>query len=190
MGLRLVMRENGKLYGVSMCRSLRWIMVACALAVGLVACSGGSTTSKPASSPSPTSASPTSGSSASGSAAEQEIATNWAAFFNAATPADKRVSLLQDGQAFASVIKAQQGTGLASQASATVSKVTVTKPASQAAVDYSILIAGKPALSNQSGTAVYQGGTWKVGVSSFCGLLALENGGSTASLPAACKTAA
>lgn len=166
-------------------------MVACALAVGVVACTGGSAASKPpASSASPTSALPTSSSPTSGTAAEQAIAANWAAFFDPATPADKRVSLLQDGQAFAPVIKAQEGTGLASQASASVSKVSVTKPASQAAVDYSILIAGKPALANQSGTAVYQDGTWKVGVSSFCGLLALENGGSTASLPAACKEAA
>lgn len=165
-------------------------MVACALAAGLVACSGGSATSKPPASPAAPTSSPTSGSAVSGAAAEQAIATNWAAFFNPATPADKRVSLLQDGQAFASVLKAQEGSGLASQASAAVSKVTVTKPASQAAVDYSILLAGKPVLANQSGTAVYEGGTWKVGVSSFCGLLALENGGSTASLPAGCKAAA
>jgi hypothetical protein len=36
---------------------------------------------------------------------------------------------------------------------------------------------------------VYSGGTWKVGVASFCRLLALEDGGKTSSLPAACKTA-
>jgi len=35
---------------------------------------------------------------------------------------------------------------------------------------------------------VYQGGTWKVAVASFCGLLTLEAGGSTTALPAACKT--
>jgi hypothetical protein len=99
------------------------------------------------------------------------------------------VDLLEDGQEFAPVISAQEGSALASQASASVSKVTVTKPSSQASVDYSILISGKPVLSNQSGTAVYQDGTWKVGVSSFCGLLALESGGSATSLPAACKTA-
>ena len=38
--------------------------------------------------------------------------------------------------------------------------------------------------------AVYQDGTWKVGLASFCGLLALENGGKTSGLPAACKSAA
>lgn len=162
-------------------------MVACALAIGLAACSSTSTSPKP----SGASAKPTAASTApaSGAAAAKTIAANWATFFNAKTPTATRVTLLQNGQAFASVLKAQEGSGLASQASATVSKVTVTKPASQAAVGYSILIAGHPALTNQSGNAVYEGGTWKVGAASFCGLLALESGGSTTSLPAACKSA-
>jgi hypothetical protein len=51
------------------------------------------------------------------------------------------------------------------------------------------LLNGKPALANQTGIAVLQGGTWKVGIASFCSLLALMNGGKTTSLPAACKTA-
>jgi hypothetical protein len=37
--------------------------------------------------------------------------------------------------------------------------------------------------------AVKSGGTWKVGVASFCRLLALENRSKTSSLPAACRTA-
>jgi hypothetical protein len=161
-----------------------WLPVACAVAVSVAACSSGSSTSsKPAPVGTPASAP------ISGAAAKSEIAANWTTFFNASTPPAKRINLLQDGQAFAPVIKAQVGSGLASQASATVSKVTVTKPASQAAVDYSILLAGNPVLSGQSGTAVYQDGTWKVGASSFCGLLTLEGGGSTASLPDACKAA-
>ncbi len=49
---------------------------------------------------------------------------------------------------------------------------------------YDILVGGTPALKNQTGTAVYQNGTWKVGVASFCGLLTLENAGKTAGLPA------
>jgi len=89
---------------------------------------------------------------------------------------------------FSSVIKAQAGSSLASQASSKVTKVTVVSP-DEAKVTYSILVAGQPALSNQAGLAVYQDGTWKVGVGSFCGLLALENGGKTSSLPAACKSA-
>jgi hypothetical protein len=44
-------------------------------------------------------------------------------------------------------------------------------------------------LSHQTAVAVYSGGTWKIGVASFRGLLVLENGGKTSSPPAACKTA-
>jgi hypothetical protein len=116
------------------------------------------------------------------------IAANWAAFFNAKTPVATRVGLLQDGQVFSSLIKAQASSSLASEASAKVTKVTLVSP-EEAKVTYSILVAGQPALSNQTGVAVYQGGTWKVGTGSFCGLLALENGGNTSSLPGACKSA-
>jgi hypothetical protein len=116
------------------------------------------------------------------------IAANWTAFFNAKTPVAKRVSLLQDGQQFASIIKSQAGSGLASEATAKVTKVTVTSP-TQATVTYSILVGGQAALSGKAGTAVKQAGTWKVGLASFCGLLTLENGGKTAGLPSACKSA-
>jgi hypothetical protein len=100
----------------------------------------------------------------------------------------KRISLLQDGQEFASVIKSQASSSLASQASAKVIKVTVVS-ATRATVIYSILESGKTVLAKQTGVAVYQDGTWKVGIASFCRLLTLENGGKTSSLPAACKVA-
>ncbi|HUY48219.1 MAG TPA: hypothetical protein VMV92_21235 [Streptosporangiaceae bacterium] len=116
------------------------------------------------------------------------IAANWAAFFSAKTPVTKRISLLQDGQTFAPIIKAQAGSSLASSATSKVTRVTLVS-ATQAKVTYSILVGGQPALSDQSGVAVYQNGTWKVGLASFCGLLTLENGGNTSSLPAACKSA-
>jgi hypothetical protein len=101
----------------------------------------------------------------------------------------KRVSLLQDGQTFQSIIKSQAGSGLAASATAKVTKVTMVS-STQAKVTYSILIGGQSALAHQAGVAVLQDGTWKVGLASFCGLLALENGGKTSGLPAACKPAA
>ncbi len=58
--------------------------------------------------------------------------------------------------------------------------------ASQATVKYDILLGTTPALTNQTGTAVFQGGTWKVGDGSFCGLLKLEG---LKSLPPACASA-
>lgn len=168
--------------------SLALIVMVCALGAGLAAC--GSSSSGPAASSTSATATPaTSATSQPASAAQMAIEANWAAFFNAKTPVARRVSLLQDGQEFASVIKAQAGSTLASQATAKVTKVT-SVTSKQATVTYSILLDGQPELKNQSGVAVDQGGTWKVGVTSFCGLLSLENGGKTAGLPSACKSAA
>jgi hypothetical protein len=48
------------------------------------------------------------------------------------------------------------------------------------------MLSGKTVLPNQKGTAVLQNGTWVVGDQSFCGLLTLENGGSSTGLPPAC----
>jgi hypothetical protein len=169
------------------------ILLACALAGTLAACGGSGTSGSSVSTPPPASsaapASSPASTSAGGSAADSAIAANWTAFFSAKTPVARRVSLLQDGQAFASVIKSQAGGGLAAAATAKVTKVSVTSP-SQATVTYSILVGGQPALSGRTGVAVKQDGTWKVGVASFCGLLALENGGKTAGLPSACASAA
>ena len=166
-------------------RKLIWVVVlGPALGVVLVACgSSGTTAPKAGSSPSASaSAAPASGS------ATAQITADWQAFFNAKTPVARRVELLQNGQVFAPVIRAQAGSTLASAATAQVTKVTLVSPA-QAKVTYSILVGGTPQLKNQAGVAVLQDGTWKVGDASFCGLLALENGGSTSGLPAACHHA-
>lgn len=168
------------------------ILLACVVGVTLAAC-GSSSSSSPSPSASATSSPATSATSsasasAGSSAAEQAITANWTAFFDAKTPVAKRVSLLQDGQVVASVIRSQAGSGLASEATAKVTKVTVTSP-TQATVTYSILVGGQPALSGKTGIAVLQGGTWKVGLASFCGLLVLENSGKTTGLPAACNSA-
>jgi hypothetical protein len=174
-------------------RVLQQILLVCALAAGIAACSSGSNSpssgasSSPSSAPS-SSAPATSASPVSSSGATAAITANWEAFFNPKTPVAKRVSLLQDGQTFTSVISSQAGSGLAASATAKVTKVTLVSPA-QAKVTYSILLGGQPALTNQTGVAVKQGGTWKVGVASFCGLLTLENNGKTSGLPAACKSA-
>ena len=172
------------------------ILLVCALAAGIAACSSSGNSSSSGASSSPSSASSSSASSApatsaspvSSSGATAAITANWEAFFSPKTPVAKRVSLLQDGQTFESVIKSQAGSGLAASATSKVTKVTVVSP-TQAKVTYSILLGGQPALSNQAGVAVKQGGTWKVGVASFCGLLTVENSGKTSGLPAACKSA-
>jgi len=168
--------------------SLSLVVTACALGASLAACS--SSSPGPAASSTSSPATPaSSATSQPASAAQTAIEANWAAFFNAKTPVARRISLLQDGQQFASVIKSQAGSALASEATAKVTKVT-SVTSKQATVTYSILLGGQPELTNQAGVAVNQGGTWKVGVSSFCGLLTLENSGKTKGLPSACKSAA
>jgi hypothetical protein len=169
-------------------RTLQLLVLVGVLGVGIAAC-GSSNNSGASSSPSAsapaTSAPATSASAAPSGSAAATITANWEKFFNAKTPVAQRVALLQNGPVFASVIRAQAGSGLAATATAKVSKVTVTS-SKQATVKYSILISGATALANQNGVAVFQNGTWKVGLASFCGLLTLENSGKT---PSVCKSA-
>ena len=74
------------------------------------------------------------------------------------------------------MLKAQASSAQSQAAGASVQKVTLTS-ATEATVSYTILISGSPVLAGQKGTAVLEGGTWKVSLTSFCGLLALQNGG-------------
>ena len=162
-----------------------------ALALSMAACSssGSSTTASPSSAP-PSSApasspaagsSPTAGSTAASGNAPALVTANWVAFFDGKTSAAKKISLLQNGQKFASIINAQAGSGIAASAGAKVHAVTVNSPA-QATVHYDITLNGQTALGNQTGTAVYQDGMWKVGDVSFCQLLKIENGGTAPSV--------
>ena len=165
--------------------------IAAAATLALAGC-GSSSPPKPKASPSATSSasSPASSGSGGSSAAESAIKTNWVAFFSAKTPVPKRVSLLEDGSQFSALISAQAKNSLAASASATVNSVSGIT-ATQAAVTYTINALGSPVLPNQKGTAVYQDGTWKVGLTSFCGLLQLEKSSgavSLPSLPSACSS--
>jgi hypothetical protein len=169
-------------------RPVSWIFLTCAVAIAAAACSSSTTTSGTLPSV-PTAPATSGGGGATGTAAtEQQIAANWVAFFNPKTPISKRVDLLQDGSQFQAIIAAQANSTLESEASAAVTKVALTS-ASQAKVTYTILLAGAPALPDESGISVLSGGVWQVGVSSFCGLLTLENGGSAKGLPSICLTA-
>jgi hypothetical protein len=105
--------------------------------------------------------------------AQAKITADWETFFAGSTPAARKVALLQDGPSFAKIIEGQAGSPLAKSVAAKVSKVTLTSP-TKAAVRYSLTLAGQTALSNVEGQAILSGGIWKVGKSSFCALLALE----------------
>jgi hypothetical protein len=193
-----VLRQNAAMQPLRF-REAGVIPAALLLSVGiaLAGCSSGSSSSSTPTAPSAppsssssssSSAPPSNGSSepASGNGAVQAIKTNWAKFFNAKTPTAQRIALLENGSGFSSVINSQAGSPLALAATAKVTNVSLTGT-NQAAVSYGIFLAGKSALPGQSGVAVYQDGIWKVGDTSFCGLLKLEAGGSSKGLPAGCK---
>jgi hypothetical protein len=169
-----------------------------ALAATVAACSSSSTSAAgapSASAPASSSASapPSSSAAASSSApsssapaaaggnAKAQITANWEAFFNGSTSAAKKISVLQNGDKFAAIIKAQAGSGLASTAGAKVTAVVVNS-ATSATVSYNITLSGATALANQTGTAVNEDGIWKVGDISFCQLLKLENNGTAPSV--------
>lgn len=157
------------------------IVVPCALVGALAACGSSSPSSSASHSPSSTSSGPPS--TASSIAA---ITTNWEKFFNAKTPTATRQSLLENGSQFPSSSLA--ASGLAAEASAKVLSVSNVSPGVNATVTYNVLLGTTVALPNQTGQAVYQNGTWKVGTASFCGLLKLENGNKTSGLPSVCTT--
>jgi hypothetical protein len=166
-----------------------------ALALAVSACSSSgsssssSTASAPASSAAPVSSGPVSSapasSSSGNSAAAAQITANWEKFFNSSTPLSQRVALLQNGPSFSSAIDSFSKLPLAGGIGAKVTGVTVTS-ATSATVTYSIVSGSTTLLGGQSGTAVYQAGTWKVGDASLCNLFKLVPGGS---LPAACNSA-
>lgn len=159
------------------------------LAAAITACSSspssssssGASPSAAASSAAPSSNSGTGVGTSSGATAA--IKANWVKFFKGSTPNSERVSLLQNGQAFAKTISAMSGMG--SSASAKVSSVKLTSP-KQATVTYTVYLGSTAALPNAKGVAVLENGSWKVSDASFCQLLTLQNGGKA---PSVCSSA-
>jgi len=165
------------------------LALALALAVAACSSSSSSSSSSASSSSAPASSAPASSalapSSASGnSAAVAEITANWEKFFNFSTPTSERVALLQNGSAFSSAISALSKIPLASGIGAKVTSVTVNS-ATSATVNYNLVSGSSTLLSGQTGKAVYEDGTWKVGDASLCGLFKLVPGGT---VPAACNS--
>jgi len=152
-------------FGEAIRMSFRPCVLVVPTAVAAICCSGIAATASPSSA----------------AAGTAQIKRVWIEFFSGSTSAAVKIRLLQDGQRLAPVIKAQAGSPLAKQTTVTVKFVTLTGR-NTARVVYTIKLAGKPALTNQIGTAVRIGGTWKVGLRSFCRLLALEG-----PLPPACR---
>jgi outer membrane protein TolC len=107
-------------------------------------------------------------------AATTQIKANWATFFNSKTPSATAVSLLQDGpsltKAIAIAAKAAKAQKLAE--SAVVKTIHFTS-STQAAITYDLDAGGKALLPGADGTAILDGGKWKVSAQTFCSLVAL-----------------
>jgi hypothetical protein len=127
------------------------------------------------------------GSTGTSSGAQAQITANWEKFFSSSTPTSERVALLQNGSTFSSAITALSSSPLAAGLSATVTSVTVTS-ATQATVKYNLATGGTTVQTGATGTAVLEGGVWKVGDASFCGLLSEAGSLLNIKLPAACKS--
>lgn len=158
----------------------------------LAACAGGGGNQHhPAKPPSPSpSTTAAAAEPSSGPAAIAAITANWKTVFNGEAPIPRRLALVQDGSQIAAFVQAETKTSFGAAATgstATVSSVTITSP-SQATVHYKVLLLGTPLLKNQVGTAVYLDGVWKVGITSFCGLVSLAASNTKLKAPAVCRS--
>lgn len=114
-------------------------------------------------------------------AAQAQIKSAYEKFFSGQTSIPARVAVLQDGSKFKGLVTSFANNPLAKNVSATVSSVTL-QGQDNAKVVYTVKLGGA-ALPKQTGTAVRENGTWKIGSASLCRLVALQ--GST---PSVCKS--
>jgi hypothetical protein len=109
-----------------------------------------------------------------GSSDADQIKSAYATLFSGKTSIPDRIAVLQDGPRFKALVTSFANNPLAKNVSASVSSVTL--HGDTAKVVYTVKLGGS-ALPTQTGTAVKQNGTWKVGYLGLCKLVAL--GGST-----------
>lgn len=167
----------------------RPLIALCAAAcVTLAGCSGGGSPSAGGAGHSHSVRPSPAGQPSAGAAGAAAVKATWLKFFNGEVPIPRRLPLLQGYQAFAPWVSKEETTSLGKlvfSASATVSSVQLGPPG-QAAVVYTILLAGKPLARNLHGTAVYSGGKWLIATATFCGLATLAFGKHSKSLPPSC----
>ncbi|MFC8528058.1 MULTISPECIES: hypothetical protein [Nocardia] len=112
-------------------------------------------------------------------ATTQAITQAYTTFFDATQPADKRAAQVQSGDAFLQILQAQASNPQGQGTTVSVGAIKLVD-ASNADVGYSLLINGAPVLPDQTGQAVKEGSTWKVASATFCALIAIQGGTSTA----------
>lgn len=104
-------------------------------------------------------------------AATTAVTTNWEKFFDPATPVADKAALLQNGQTLQPVLEGFASDPRVGQVKADVTTVDFTSP-TEATVTYALSLQGAVVEPSASGTAVLDGGTWKVSTSTLCGLVA------------------
>ena len=114
-------------------------------------------------------------------AAQAQIKGAYQKFFSSKTSVPDRVALLENGPKFKALVTSFANNPLAKNVSATVSSVKL-QGTNDAKVVYTVKLGGT-GLPKQTGTAVRENGTWKVGDASLCKLVSLQ--GST---PSVCKS--
>ena len=149
-------------------RGIRHVLGALALVAALCGC-GGNSPSRPAATPTPTQPS----ASAAGGSVTDQVTRLYQTFFNGTLPVGTKIGILQKGEQFRDVLKAQAAGPLAKGSGVKVLKVTQST-VNTAAVRFTVLLNGKPALENQAGGAVLDNGVWKVSASTYCTLLKLQ----------------
>lgn len=162
-------------------RGGRVIAVGCLLLAATVGCSSSKDKPKPDS----TSTTQVGTDAASGVSddAATEITTSYLRFFDPTVAQSERLPLIQGGAAFSQAMSLQEKSEFAKAVSVKVTKVTVNS-ANKATVIFTLLREGSPALPNQTGYAVREGGKWKVAGATFCSLLAAQG-----APPPVCTTA-
>lgn len=113
--------------------------------------------------------------------AQEKIKSAYQEFFSSKMGVPGKIQRLQNGARYELLVKSFYYNPLAKNVSATVSSVTL-EGKDKAKVVYTVKLGGA-GLPKQTGTAVFQNGTWKVGDASLCKLVSLQ--GST---PSACKS--
>jgi len=137
------------------------------------------TTTTPTTTTSPASPSETAtaggGAPADQATAKAQITDNWQKFFDPKTAVADKAKYLENGDTLAPLLQGFASDPRISQVSAKVSNVVFTSPTT-ATVTYALSLSGTVVEPNATGKAVLQNGTWKVSLSSLCGLLALAGG--------------
>jgi hypothetical protein len=153
------------------------IALATVAGLTLAACSSSGGGKPGSTAPSSPPSSPSSSASASfdRTAAQAEIKKNWEAFFSKDTPVAKKIDYIEHGDQLKAAVQQFGSDPRTKQASAKVTDVFASSPTS-ATVKYQVLLNGKVALPSATGTAVNENGTWKVSISTLCGLLGLLGG--------------